>query len=148
MYDFARSATVALAAILLCGLWHDGARAEPPPGSAEKAAEKTAQKNSGPTCDRAAFRLVLDVGHTAKAFGATSARGQREYDFNLRLAKSIDHKLRANWCAASTPYRSAAPGATRARAPGGSSIGRGWLTRRRTGLRRNGRLLDNEGDLQ
>jgi N-acetylmuramoyl-L-alanine amidase len=46
-----------------------------------------------PNCDRAQFRLVLDVGHTAEAFGATSARNVPEYDFNLRLAMEIDQSL-------------------------------------------------------
>jgi N-acetylmuramoyl-L-alanine amidase len=37
-------------------------------------------------CRRDAFRVVLDVGHTPQAFGATSATGLEEYDFNRRLA--------------------------------------------------------------
>jgi N-acetylmuramoyl-L-alanine amidase len=45
------------------------------------------------TCDRAAFRVVLDVGHTAEVPGAISARGVSEYEFNLRLAKLIEQKL-------------------------------------------------------
>ena len=49
----------------------------------------------GPTCDRSAFRLVLDVGHSDQVPGAKSARGLREYDYNLRLAKLIDQKLTA-----------------------------------------------------
>ena len=52
-----------------------------------------AAKPTGPTCDRAAFRLVLDVGHTAQVPGATSARGLHEFDFNLRLAKLIEKQL-------------------------------------------------------
>jgi N-acetylmuramoyl-L-alanine amidase len=94
MHDLARIATVAVAAIFFCSLGHAGARAEPS-GSTENAAQKgLGAKTNGPTCDRAAFRLVLDVGHTAQVFGATSARGQHEFDFNLRLAKVIDQKLR------------------------------------------------------
>jgi N-acetylmuramoyl-L-alanine amidase len=50
-------------------------------------------KPAGPTCDRAAFRLVLDVGHTPQVWGAKSARGLHEFDFNLRLAKLIDQQL-------------------------------------------------------
>ena len=46
-----------------------------------------------PACKRDAFRLALDVGHTAKQPGATSARGAKEYDFNLALAKVIERKL-------------------------------------------------------
>jgi N-acetylmuramoyl-L-alanine amidase len=37
----------------------------------------------------------VDVGHTAKAPGAISARGFYEYDFNLRLATLIEQKLLA-----------------------------------------------------
>ena len=44
-------------------------------------------------CDRAKFRVVLDVGHTAEVPGAISARGVTEYEFNLRLAKNIEQKL-------------------------------------------------------
>jgi N-acetylmuramoyl-L-alanine amidase len=44
-------------------------------------------------CDRAAFRVVLDVGHTAQAPGAISARGVPEYEFNLRLAQRIHGAL-------------------------------------------------------
>jgi N-acetylmuramoyl-L-alanine amidase len=52
-----------------------------------------AAKPAGATCDRAAFRLVLDVGHTDQVPGAKSARGLREFDFNLRLAQLIDKQL-------------------------------------------------------
>jgi N-acetylmuramoyl-L-alanine amidase len=48
---------------------------------------------TGAVCDRSAFRLVVDVGHTADAPGARSARGAVEYDFNLRLATLIEQKL-------------------------------------------------------
>ena len=46
------------------------------------------------TCDPAAFRVALDVGHTAEVPGATSARGVPEYAFNLHLAERIDASLR------------------------------------------------------
>jgi N-acetylmuramoyl-L-alanine amidase len=46
-------------------------------------------------CDRAKFRIVLDVGHTAEAPGAKSARNVGEFDFNLRLAKRIEEKLKS-----------------------------------------------------
>ena len=48
-----------------------------------------------PVCDRAAFRTVVDVGHTLDVPGATTAHGSTEYDFNLRLAQQIDKDLRA-----------------------------------------------------
>jgi len=41
------------------------------------------------SCDRAQFRVAVDVGHTAEHPGAISARGVPEYEFNLRLAKEI-----------------------------------------------------------
>jgi N-acetylmuramoyl-L-alanine amidase len=47
-------------------------------------------------CDRSDFRLILDVGHTAEAHGAMSARNVPEYDFNLRLAQEIDDSLIEN----------------------------------------------------
>jgi N-acetylmuramoyl-L-alanine amidase len=55
--------------------------------------EAGAAKPAGATCDRAAFRLVLDVGHTAQVPGAKSARGAHEFDFNLRLARLIEQQL-------------------------------------------------------
>jgi N-acetylmuramoyl-L-alanine amidase len=45
------------------------------------------------TCNRAAFRVVVDVGHTAQVPGAKSARGFHEFDFNLRLAKLVERQL-------------------------------------------------------
>jgi N-acetylmuramoyl-L-alanine amidase len=45
------------------------------------------------TCNRATFRVAVDVGHTVQAPGALSARGVSEYEFNLRLAKGIEQKL-------------------------------------------------------
>ena len=46
-----------------------------------------------PNCNRPAFRVVLDVGHTVEAPGALSARGVPEYEFNLRLARQVEDKL-------------------------------------------------------
>jgi N-acetylmuramoyl-L-alanine amidase len=62
------------------------------PARAEPAAA-AANKLEGPACDRAAFRVIVDVGHTAEAPGAKSARGLYEFDFNLALAKLIDQQL-------------------------------------------------------
>jgi N-acetylmuramoyl-L-alanine amidase len=45
------------------------------------------------TCDRASFHLVVDVGHSEKSYGALSARGATEYEFNLRLATQIVQAL-------------------------------------------------------
>jgi N-acetylmuramoyl-L-alanine amidase len=46
-------------------------------------------------CDPSKFRIVLDVGHTAQSEGATSARNVAEFVFNLRLARRIEQKLKA-----------------------------------------------------
>ena len=72
-------------AMLLCASAPQSAWGEPAGGPAKKP--------EGPTCNRAAFRVIVDVGHTAKAPGATSARGIMEYEFNLRLAKLIEQGL-------------------------------------------------------
>ena len=51
------------------------------------------QKRDSPACDRAQFRVVLDVGHSAEVPGAFSARGVPEYEFNLRLARQIEKAM-------------------------------------------------------
>jgi N-acetylmuramoyl-L-alanine amidase len=50
-------------------------------------------KQEASACDRGAFRLVLDVGHSDQVPGAKSARGLREYDYNLRLARLINQQV-------------------------------------------------------
>lgn len=40
-------------------------------------------------CSQRPFDLVIDVGHDPKAFGATSARGLREFDFNRRFSEEL-----------------------------------------------------------
>src|SRR6266487_4138675 len=42
---------------------------------------------------RSQFRVELDVGHTAEALGAISARNVPEYYFNYRLAAQIERSL-------------------------------------------------------
>src|SRR6201982_2074841 len=76
-------ATVIAALGVSPGTWHSG-WAGPASGPSKKAPV---------ACDRAAFRVVVDVGHTAESPGAISARGVYEYEFNLRLAKLIEQKL-------------------------------------------------------
>jgi N-acetylmuramoyl-L-alanine amidase len=51
-------------------------------------------------CVPAKFRIVLDVGHTAKSEGASSARNVPEFAFNLHLAQRIEQKLKAEGFAA------------------------------------------------
>lgn len=58
-----------------------------------RAASTVPLPRPAPKCDRDHFRVVLDVGHSAEAPGAISARGKSEYGFNLRLAKQIDRSL-------------------------------------------------------
>ena len=48
-----------------------------------------------PVCHPSKFRIVLDVGHTAESEGAISARNVAEFVFNLRLARLIEEKLKA-----------------------------------------------------
>lgn len=45
-------------------------------------------------CDRAGFRLVLDVGHTELTPGAISASGIPEFRFNQKLAEVVADRLR------------------------------------------------------
>jgi N-acetylmuramoyl-L-alanine amidase len=48
------------------------------------------------TCDRSAFRAIVDVGHSLQVPGARSARGFTEYEFNLALAKQVEQSLIAS----------------------------------------------------
>ena len=50
-------------------------------------------EDKGGTCVPAAFRVVIDVGHTADSPGAFSARGVTEYSFNMQLADAIRQAL-------------------------------------------------------
>jgi N-acetylmuramoyl-L-alanine amidase len=49
-----------------------------------------------PPCDPAKFKIVVDVGHTKESDGAMSARNVPEYDFNLKLARRVVEKLKAD----------------------------------------------------
>jgi len=76
-------ASLAMLAIALVGVGWDGAQGEervplPPPAA---------------KCQRAAFRVMVDVGHTLEHPGAMSARGTTEYEFNLYLAQDIKQAL-------------------------------------------------------
>jgi N-acetylmuramoyl-L-alanine amidase len=72
-----------LAAAVGCSVWSQEAGKRPP-------------KSDPATCDRSQFRIVVDVGHTAEAHGAMSARNVPEYDFNFNLAWQIQRSLIAN----------------------------------------------------
>jgi N-acetylmuramoyl-L-alanine amidase len=74
------------------------ARAAAKPRRARHAAAAPAAKFEKPiatVCDPAKFRILLDVGHTAKSEGATSAHNVPEFSFNLHLAQKIEEKLKA-----------------------------------------------------
>jgi len=60
-------------------------------GASEEAASPSRAERQD--CNRAQFRVILDVGHTAEVPGAMSARGVPEYEFNLRLARDIKDRL-------------------------------------------------------
>jgi N-acetylmuramoyl-L-alanine amidase len=47
-------------------------------------------------CNRANFRMIVDVGHTETRYGVVSAHGKVEYEFNLGLARELVAKLRDN----------------------------------------------------
>jgi N-acetylmuramoyl-L-alanine amidase len=77
------TAAVLLAAVLLvaCLLVGGVAAADP------------VRPAAGAGCDRATTVIVLDVGHTPQATGATGARGSREYDLNRALAEVVRGRL-------------------------------------------------------
>jgi N-acetylmuramoyl-L-alanine amidase len=72
--------------IVAAAAWH-AARSEE--GEAHTAKDAT----KPPACERSAFRVVVDVGHTVHIPGAVSARGVPEYTFNLKLAEAIKQTL-------------------------------------------------------
>jgi N-acetylmuramoyl-L-alanine amidase len=78
------SAVVALFVLITCGATSDA-------WGQKAAASRSAVQAT--TCDRASFHLVVDVGHSEKSYGAISARGATEYEFNLRLATQIVQAL-------------------------------------------------------
>jgi N-acetylmuramoyl-L-alanine amidase len=47
------------------------------------------------TCEPRNFRIILDVGHTSESQGATGARNDVEFGFNLNLAKLIGERLKS-----------------------------------------------------
>ena len=87
MSNLRRAGAVALALLTLPlpDARQDPARgAEPAPAPA---------KSANGNCRRAAFRVVVDVGHTLDEPGAISARGTPEYAFNLQLANEVRQTL-------------------------------------------------------
>jgi N-acetylmuramoyl-L-alanine amidase len=74
--------------------------AQAAPNEATAAAPATATATVAPTspskCDRAKFRMIIDVGHTKESYGAMSARNVPEFEFNLNLARRIEERLKAD----------------------------------------------------
>ena len=66
------------------------AAAQPAHAQLSKPAQTTPVAAS---CDRAHFRMIIDVGHSEEVPGAMSARGVPEYSYNLDLAQKIHAKL-------------------------------------------------------
>jgi N-acetylmuramoyl-L-alanine amidase len=64
------------------------------PHATPRAAAETAAARDAAACDPARFKIALDVGHTVENQGATSARGVKEYVFNLRLAQDMEAALK------------------------------------------------------
>jgi N-acetylmuramoyl-L-alanine amidase len=58
-----------------------------------EAAAASPLRSDRANCNRAAFRVIVDVGHTVEKHGVLSARGATEYFFNLRLANRIEQRL-------------------------------------------------------
>ena len=73
------------------------------PGEAA-AARKVAKAGSRPpapeACDPRKFKIILDVGHTSESQGATSARNDVEFGFNLHLARLVGERLKSSGFAA------------------------------------------------
>jgi N-acetylmuramoyl-L-alanine amidase len=78
----------AWAAIVAIGLWTLFWAGTPPDAAAQARAGRP-----DAVCAPERFKVVLDVGHTVENQGATSARGVKEYVFNLRLAKEMEKAL-------------------------------------------------------
>jgi N-acetylmuramoyl-L-alanine amidase len=75
---------VTLAMLLACAGWPTARSQEQKPAAAAPVRSK---------CDRSAFRVVLDVGHTLDVPGAISAHGVPEYAFNLQLSRDTEEAL-------------------------------------------------------
>jgi N-acetylmuramoyl-L-alanine amidase len=97
----------ASAAITAMGLLMGFMVSEPTSAAAEAGTEL-----KDVTCKPERFKVALDVGHTVENQGATSARGVKEYVFNLRLAKDMVKALKD--AGFSQTHLFITPGATKA----------------------------------
>jgi N-acetylmuramoyl-L-alanine amidase len=62
---------------------------------ARKAAKTRSRPPAPETCEPRKFKIILDVGHTSESQGATSARNDVEFGFNLHLARLIGERLKS-----------------------------------------------------
>jgi N-acetylmuramoyl-L-alanine amidase len=69
----------------------DAGRATP----ARKAAKTRSRPPATEACEPHKFKIILDVGHTSESQGATSARNELEFGFNLHLARLIGERLKS-----------------------------------------------------
>jgi len=97
----------AASAAIVKGLLMGFLMSEPTSAAAEAQADRR-----DITCKPERFKVALDVGHTVENQGATSARGVKEYVFNLRLAKDMEKALKD--AGFSQTHLFITPGATKA----------------------------------
>jgi len=64
--------------------------------TAAASASASSASASDSKCDRAKFRMIIDVGHTAESYGAMSARRVPEFEYNLKLARRIEERLKTD----------------------------------------------------
>lgn len=69
----------------------DARRAAP----ARKVPRASAKPPALEKCEPRKFRIILDVGHSSESQGATSARNDPEFGFNLHLAGLIGERLKS-----------------------------------------------------
>jgi len=85
-----------VASIVAVSLASTGLGRAAPVEDLAKDTSSAASKLAPSKCDRSKFRMIVDVGHTAKSPGAASSRNIDEFVFNLRLARRIEGKLKAD----------------------------------------------------
>jgi N-acetylmuramoyl-L-alanine amidase len=66
-----------------------------PVDHSKAAARDKVRPPASQTCDPGDFKIVLDVGHTSESQGATSARNDVEFGFNLNLTRRIGARLKS-----------------------------------------------------
>ena len=64
-------------------------------GEARRAAKVRPRPAAPEACEPRTFKIILDVGHTSESQGATSARNDVEFGFNLHLARLIGERLKS-----------------------------------------------------